>query len=207
MTKVQKVLIAGAVIASLIAANVKAQTLGTGSSGVDHELKTPVLALRLDSMDGLEIQSIREEGLEPVKTSTGIVFYQGRRALRVIDDAGVTADGKGAGAQVLAIVKNSDFKVARSKSMSQACHARVLLSARPGLSGLRSASRAQPTVSKRSIFGRAIRGPTINSGATIQPSTSGGRTFLGNVCARRVPEYTNPTSILIRPCGPRPRSW
>lgn len=84
MTKVKRALIAGPLLASFLTVSVKSQTPGSGSSSVGHKPKTQALAMRLDSMEGLEIQSIREEGLEPVKTSADIATYQGRRALRVI---------------------------------------------------------------------------------------------------------------------------
>jgi hypothetical protein len=61
-------------------------------------------------MDGLEVRSIRENGLHPVKTTADIVTFEGRRALRVINDPGVTAEGIGAGDQVIAIVNSSEFR-------------------------------------------------------------------------------------------------
>jgi hypothetical protein len=61
-------------------------------------------------LDGLEIKSVKEDGVEPVKTKTDIATYRGRRALRVVNDDGLTATGTPAGGQAIAIVKASDFK-------------------------------------------------------------------------------------------------
>jgi hypothetical protein len=111
MTTLTKALIAGPSLACLLAAGeITLQASGTTNAGSDQETKAPVLTLSLDSMDGLEVQSIRENGLEPVKTTVDLATYQGRRALREINDPGVAADGTGANAQILAIVKASDFK-------------------------------------------------------------------------------------------------
>ena len=67
-----------------------------------------VLTLPLDSMDGLEVQGINDEGADPVKIQANIASYRGRRAVRIINDDGPA--GTGSGGQGLAIVKGSDFK-------------------------------------------------------------------------------------------------
>jgi Domain of Unknown Function (DUF1080) len=61
----------------------------------------------LNSMDGLELQSINEAEAEPVKMQTEVASYRGRRAVRIVN-----VDGQGAqtGGEVLAIIKTSDFK-------------------------------------------------------------------------------------------------
>lgn len=111
MEKLKKAWIAGAVLACFLAnSGTTLRAAGIRNAGADHEVKTQVLTMPLDSMDGLEVQSIRENGLEPVKTTADVATYQGRRALRVVNDPGVAADGTGAGDQILALVKNSDFK-------------------------------------------------------------------------------------------------
>jgi hypothetical protein len=66
--------------------------------------------IALDSMDGLEVQSIREDGVDPVKTHADVATYRNRRAVRVVNDDGLTAAGTPAGAQAIAILKSSDFK-------------------------------------------------------------------------------------------------
>ncbi len=64
----------------------------------------------LDSLEGLEVQSIREDGVDPVKTKADVASYRGRRALRVVNEDGLTATGTPAGAQAIAILKGSDFR-------------------------------------------------------------------------------------------------
>jgi hypothetical protein len=111
MATLTKTLIAGPALACLLATGeITLQASGTGNAASGQETKMQVLTLSLDSMDQLEVQSIRENGLEPVKTTVDIATYQGRRALREINDPGLAADGTGANAQVLAIVKGFDFK-------------------------------------------------------------------------------------------------
>jgi hypothetical protein len=111
MTKAKKALIAGSLLACLLAAGGKTlQASGNRKTRDDNQSKMLGLTLPLNSMDGLEVQSIREDGVDPVKTTADVATYRGRRALRVVDDAGVDATGKAAGAQVIAIVKSSDFK-------------------------------------------------------------------------------------------------
>jgi hypothetical protein len=61
----------------------------------------------LNSMDGLEIRGMSEPGAEPVKIQTEVASYHGRRAVRVVN---VEGQGVQTGEEVLAIVKNSDFK-------------------------------------------------------------------------------------------------
>jgi hypothetical protein len=63
--------------------------------------------LLLNSMDGLEIRGMSEPGAEPVKIQAEVASYQGRRALRVVN---VEGQGVQTGEEVLAMVKNSDFK-------------------------------------------------------------------------------------------------
>jgi hypothetical protein len=76
----------------------------------DHpEPTVSASAMALDSMDGLEIQSIREDGVDLVKTQVDVARYRSRRALRIVNEDGLTAAGSSAGAQAIAIVKSSDF--------------------------------------------------------------------------------------------------
>jgi len=111
MRKSRKALIAGLALACLLAVSGQAQQPpATRNPWADHETKTQASVVPLDSMDGLEVQNIREDGVDPMKSTVDIATYQGRRALRVVDDPGLTADGDGAGGQVLAIVQNSEFR-------------------------------------------------------------------------------------------------
>ncbi len=107
----KRILGLGPVLAGLLAVSgTSLHASGIHSSESDQGSKTRVLMMPLDSMDGLEVRSIRENGLEPVKTTADIVAFQGRRALRIINDPGVTAEGTGAGDQVIAIVNTSEFR-------------------------------------------------------------------------------------------------
>jgi hypothetical protein len=65
------------------------------------------LALPLDSMDGLEVRGISDEGAEAVKFEANVANYRGRRAVRIVNIEGPRAQ---TGEQVLGIVKTSDFK-------------------------------------------------------------------------------------------------
>jgi hypothetical protein len=62
---------------------------------------------RLDSMDGLELRGINEDGADPAGIHAGVSDYRGHRALRIVDDEGPSAGASGA--QVLAIVRSSSF--------------------------------------------------------------------------------------------------
>jgi|HubBroStandDraft_1064217.scaffolds.fasta_scaffold00498_3 hypothetical protein len=73
----------------------------------DHKTRTQGSMLPLNSMDGLELLGVNEPGAEPVKIQTEVISYHGRRAVRIVNIEGQRAQ---TGADVLAIVKTSDFK-------------------------------------------------------------------------------------------------
>lgn len=80
---------------------------GARNLGDDHPSKTLISKLPLDSLDGLEVQGVNEPGSEPVKIQADVASYRGRRAVRIVNIEGI---GSVTGAQVLGIVKKSDFK-------------------------------------------------------------------------------------------------
>jgi hypothetical protein len=82
---------------------------GSRMQGDHPEPSLSASGMALDSMDGLEIQSIREDGVDPVKTRVDVARYRSRRALRIVNEDGLTTTGSSAGAQAIAIVKSSDF--------------------------------------------------------------------------------------------------
>jgi Domain of Unknown Function (DUF1080) len=82
---------------------------GTRRDDHDRADTTHASTLPLDTMDGLEMQSIKLDGVDPVTTQAEIATYRGRRALRVINTDGLTADGHPADAEAIAIVTTSDF--------------------------------------------------------------------------------------------------
>jgi len=103
--------IAGPVLACLMAARgAPPQTCGMNNTVDAHETIMQVLTVPLDSLDGLEVQSIREDGVDPVKTKAEVGTYRGRRAVRIVNEDGLTASGTPAGAQAIAIVKQSEFR-------------------------------------------------------------------------------------------------
>ncbi len=113
MKKLNKALVIVPALICLLAAVVQTQTLRASNgknAGEQHDPNKQTKTLPLDSLDGLEVQSIREDGVDPVKTKTDIVAYRGRRALRVVNEDGLTATGTPAGAQAIAIVRASDFR-------------------------------------------------------------------------------------------------
>jgi len=70
--------------------------------------KVQVLALPLNSMDGLDVVGISDVGANPVTIRTEVASYRGRRAVKIVNDDGPA--GTASGGQVLAIVKTFDFK-------------------------------------------------------------------------------------------------
>lgn len=66
--------------------------------------------MTLDSLDGLDIQAAAEKGLDPAKVNADIATYRGRRAVHLLNDDRMIANGNMTGGQSLAIVKGSDFK-------------------------------------------------------------------------------------------------
>jgi 3-keto-disaccharide hydrolase len=109
MNRWKRVVVAIPALACLLTASGKsAQASGAKKVGDDHETKAQVLSLRLDSMDGLEIQGMTDAGADPVKIQTDATNYRGRRAVKIVNDDGPA--GTASGGQALAIVKTSDFK-------------------------------------------------------------------------------------------------
>jgi hypothetical protein len=111
MTKVKEAWIAGSMLALVLAAGGLAPRASATSSAPDsHEAKAQGLTMPLDSMEGLEVQSVRPGGPNPLKTKADIAAFHGRRALHVVNQ---DLPGSGAmprGGQAIAIVKVSDFK-------------------------------------------------------------------------------------------------
>jgi len=61
-------------------------------------------------MYGLDVQSVRPDGPNPVKTKSDIATFKGRRALHVVNEDTRSATSTPTGGQAVAIVKASDFK-------------------------------------------------------------------------------------------------
>jgi hypothetical protein len=111
MTKLQKALLTGPILAFLLAAGGQpVRSSATKNTGEEPTNKEQASTLPLNSLDGLEVLSIREDGVDPVKTKADVATYRGRRTVRVINEDGLTATGMPAGAQAIAIVTASDFK-------------------------------------------------------------------------------------------------
>jgi hypothetical protein len=111
MTKLQRVLVAGPMLAFLLdSGGWTVRVLAANNTGGERTNKEQASTLPLNSLNGLEVQSIREDGVDPVKTKADVAMYRGRRAVRVLNDDGLTAAGTPAGAQAIAIVKASDFR-------------------------------------------------------------------------------------------------
>ncbi len=111
MKRLRHALVAGSALACLISSSGRAlPASGTNSNADDQPKPVKALALPLDSLDALEVKSIREDGVDPVRTKADLATYRGRRAVRIVNDDGLTATGTPAGAQAIAIVKTSDFK-------------------------------------------------------------------------------------------------
>jgi len=101
-------LFAGTVLACVLAIGGKSvRAFGARTTGDDHKTKAQSFSLRLDSMDGLDVQGLSEPGAEALKMQADVVTYRGRRAVRIVDIEGATTK---IGEQVLAIAKASDFE-------------------------------------------------------------------------------------------------
>jgi len=101
-------LVAVTVLACVLAAGGKSVEAFGLHTGDDHKTKMQVLALPLNSMDGLEVQGISGDGADPVKLLSAVTSYRGRRAVKIVNDDGPA--GGVSGGQVLAIVKSPAFK-------------------------------------------------------------------------------------------------
>ena len=64
----------------------------------------------LDSLDGLEIRTVHEKDLDPVKVTYDVATYRGRRALHLLNDDSVITKGNPSGGQSLAIIRGLDLK-------------------------------------------------------------------------------------------------
>jgi hypothetical protein len=92
MKTLNRVLVAGSLMACLLAASSGTpQASGIKSTGDDHETKPQASAFPLDSLDGLEVQSIKEDGANPVKTKAEVATYRGHHAVRIVNDGGLRA--------------------------------------------------------------------------------------------------------------------
>jgi len=82
----------------------------TGSTALaaDQEAGSGVATWRLDSLDPLELRGITEAGADPVTIRTHVSNYRGRHAVRIVNEEGPSAGTSGA--EVLAIVRSSDFR-------------------------------------------------------------------------------------------------
>jgi len=67
------------------------------------------LKFRLESIEELEIQSAKLDAVEVPNASGEIANYLGRRAVRLVNRAGVTPAGQPANGETIAILKGSDF--------------------------------------------------------------------------------------------------
>jgi hypothetical protein len=111
MTNAKKILIAGLVLPLLLSASGKLLRGSTiWSPPLNSEPKTQVLKMPLNSMGGLEVQSVDTYGPNPVKTKADLSTFQGRRALHVINEDVVTSKSTPTGGQTIAIIKTYDFK-------------------------------------------------------------------------------------------------
>lgn len=75
--------------------------------GFSAELPQPATIWHLDSLDGLELRGITEDGADPVGIHAGVSHYRGRRALRIVNEEGQPAEPRGA--EILAIVRSSNL--------------------------------------------------------------------------------------------------
>ena len=96
------------VLACLLVIVVGSQRISARTNDeTDRPAKTQILALPLDSMDGLEVNGLTD-GANPVNVQANVAIYQERHSVQFINNDGPT--GSVSGGQILAIVKSSVFK-------------------------------------------------------------------------------------------------
>ena len=61
--------------------------------------------LALDTLEGLEVRGLSSHGSDPVKVTSDVATYRGRRALHMINDDRGIVQGNRSGGESLAIVK------------------------------------------------------------------------------------------------------
>ncbi len=110
MKKIQHPFIVLAMLAGSIAIHAAArQAPGNKSVGSENADKASATKYALDSMDGLDVQTVKESGMEAVKTKAQVATYRGRRAVRIVVDDGLAGWRTPMGGQALGILKSSDF--------------------------------------------------------------------------------------------------
>jgi hypothetical protein len=67
------------------------------------------MKFRLESIDELEIHSAKLDAVEVPNASEEIASYLGRRAVKLVNRAGVTSAGQPANGETITILKGSDF--------------------------------------------------------------------------------------------------
>src|SRR5277367_3065133 len=70
----------------------------------------PVSKPSMDSVDELEIHSAKLDAVEAPNATAEISSYLGRRAVKLVNRAGVAPAGQPANGETIAILKASDFK-------------------------------------------------------------------------------------------------
>jgi hypothetical protein len=66
--------------------------------------------LALDTLEGLDIRAVPGNGGDPVKVTSDVATYRGRRAVHLVNDDRGIVKGNRSGGESLAIVKGSEFK-------------------------------------------------------------------------------------------------
>ena len=66
--------------------------------------------LALDTLEGLDVRALSNHGFDPVKVTSDVVTYRGRRAVHMVNDDRGIVKGNRSGGESLAIVKGSMFK-------------------------------------------------------------------------------------------------
>lgn len=104
----KKTLIASSILALLMAAGWTLKASSTNNPGDERSAKPQTLPL--DSMEGLEVRSINDDGTVAEKAKVEVVGYRGRRAVRVVNIDSHTGTDPLLGSQTVAVVKASEFK-------------------------------------------------------------------------------------------------
>ncbi|MGA3158109.1 MAG: hypothetical protein ABSE43_11105 [Steroidobacteraceae bacterium] len=101
--------VTGIAIATALFWNAMGETaVATGLEGsFSAELPQPATIWHLDSLHGLELRGINEDGADPVRIHASVSDYRGRHALRIVNEEGQSAGPRGA--EILAIVRSSNL--------------------------------------------------------------------------------------------------
>src|ERR1044072_9256077 len=98
------------IITSLIAITALPGHESVASKSQTEKGATRSATLALDTLEGLDVRALSNHGSDPVKVTSDVATYRGRRAVHMVNDDRGIVKGNRSGGESLAIVKGSMFK-------------------------------------------------------------------------------------------------